>query len=82
MQSLGIAGMSKSEVSQLCAVLDGQVQAFLTRRLDAEYPYVYLDARYEHVQEGWAGAVHGGTDRLRYQKRRGERGVGPGGDGQ
>lgn len=50
-QSLGIAGMSKSEVSRLCAVLDGQVQAFLTRRLDAEYPYVYVDARYEHVRE-------------------------------
>jgi len=50
-QSLGIAGMSKSEVSRLCAVLDGQVQAFLTRRLDGEYPYVYLDARYEHVRE-------------------------------
>lgn len=50
-QSLGIAGMSKSEVSRLCAVLDGQVQAFLTRRLDAEYPYVYVDARYENVRE-------------------------------
>lgn len=48
---MGIAGMSKSEVSRLCAVLDGQVQAFLTRRLDAEYPYVYVDARYEHVRE-------------------------------
>lgn len=50
-QSLGIAAMSKSEVSRLCAVLDGQVQAFLTRRLDAEYPYVYVHARYEHVRE-------------------------------
>jgi len=43
--------MSKSEVSRLCAVLDGQVQLFLTRRLDVEYPYVYVDARYEHVRE-------------------------------
>ena len=50
-QTLGIAGLSKSEVSRLCAVLDGQVQAFLTRRLDADYPYVYVDARYEHVRE-------------------------------
>ena len=51
-QSLGIAGLSKSEVSRLCAVLDEQVQAFRTRRLDAEYPYVWLDARFEHVREG------------------------------
>jgi putative transposase len=51
-QSLGIAGMSKSEVSRLCAVLDEQVQAFQERRLDADYPYVWLDARYEHVREG------------------------------
>jgi putative transposase len=35
-QTLGIAGISKSEVSRLCAVLDAQVAAFRTRRLDAE----------------------------------------------
>src|SRR6266508_67096 len=51
-QSLGIAGMSKSEVSRLCAVFDEQVAVFSDRRLDAEYPYVWLDARYEHVREG------------------------------
>jgi putative transposase len=50
-QSLGIAGLSKSEVSRLCASLDFQVQAFLTRRLDGDYPYLYVDARYEHVRE-------------------------------
>jgi putative transposase len=51
-QSLGIAGMSKSEVSRLCASLDEEVGAFRGRRLDADYPYVWLDARYEHVREG------------------------------
>jgi putative transposase len=50
-QALGISGISKSEVSRLCATLDGQVEAFRNRRLDAEYPYVWLDARYEHVRE-------------------------------
>lgn len=50
-QSLGITAMSKSEVSRLCASLDAQVTAFRTRRLDAEYPYIFLDARYEHVRE-------------------------------
>lgn len=51
-QSLGITGLSKSEVSRLCQSLDEQVEAFRSRRLDAEYPYVWLDARYEHVREG------------------------------
>jgi transposase-like protein len=51
-QSLGIAGLSKSEVSRLCAVLDEQAHIFRTRPLDAVYPYVWLDARYEHVREG------------------------------
>lgn len=50
-QSLGIDSLSKSEVSRLCASLDGQVAAFRERRLDAEYPYLWLDARYEHVRE-------------------------------
>jgi putative transposase len=50
-QSLGIAGISKSEVSRMAASLDAQVEAFCTRRLDAEYPYVWIDARYEHVRE-------------------------------
>src|SRR5919202_767366 len=50
-QSLGIAGISKSEVSRMAASLDAQVAAFRTRRLDAEYPYVWGDARYEYVRE-------------------------------
>jgi transposase-like protein len=50
-QSLGIAGISKSEVSRMAATLDTQVDAFRTRRLDAEYPYLWIDARYEHVRE-------------------------------
>ncbi len=50
-QTLGISGISKSEVSRLCASLDAQTEAFRTRRLDGEYPYLWLDARYEHVRE-------------------------------
>jgi transposase-like protein len=51
-QALGISGISKSEVSRLAAALDDQVDAFRTRRLDAAYPYLWVDARYEHVREG------------------------------
>ena len=49
--ALGGSGISKSEVSRICAGLDEVVGAFRTRRLDhAEFPYVYLDATYLHVR--------------------------------
>ena len=47
----GDAGISKSEVSRICAGLDETVGAFRTRALDhTEFPYVYLDATYLHVR--------------------------------
>jgi putative transposase len=50
--ALGVdSGISKSEVSRICAGLDEVVGAFRTRRLDhIEVPYVYLDATYLHVR--------------------------------
>ena len=52
-EALGIdSGISRSEVSRICAALDEQVQAFFSRRLDhARFPYVILDATYLHVRE-------------------------------
>jgi len=45
------SGISKSEVSRICAGLDEVVGAFRTRTLDhVEFPYVYLDATYLHVR--------------------------------
>jgi transposase-like protein len=45
------SGISKSEVSRICAGLDEVVGAFRTRRLDhTEFPYVYLDATYLNVR--------------------------------
>ena len=39
------SGISKSEVSRICAGLDETVEAFRSQRLDhIEFPYVYLDA--------------------------------------
>jgi transposase-like protein len=51
--ALGIgSGISKSEVSRICAELDTAVGAFRTRDLDhVEFPYVYLDATYLHVRD-------------------------------
>jgi putative transposase len=47
-QALGVAsGISKSEVSRICADLDDQVAAFRSRSLEAaSFPYVFLDATY------------------------------------
>jgi transposase-like protein len=53
-RALGIdAGISKSEVSRICAELDAVVAAFRERRLDhARFPYVFLDATYVKAHEG------------------------------
>jgi putative transposase len=49
--AMGGSGISKSEVSRICAGLDEAVGAFRTRRLDhTEFPYVFLDATYLHVR--------------------------------
>jgi putative transposase len=55
-RALGIEGMSKSEVSRICAGLDAEVQAFRSRPLgEHAFPYLWLDATYLKVRE--AGRV-------------------------
>ncbi len=55
-ETLGIAGISKSEVSRMCTALDAEVSAFRSRSLAGEqYPYLWLDATYVKVRE--AGRV-------------------------
>jgi transposase-like protein len=54
--SLGITGISRSEVSRICAALDTEVETFRRRPLtEVAYPYVYFDATYLKVRE--AGRV-------------------------
>ena len=49
------SGISESEVSGICAGLDGTVEAFRGRRLGhTEFPYVYLDATYLTVRNSVA----------------------------
>jgi putative transposase len=57
--ALGIdAGISKSEVSRICAGLDETVGAFRSRTLGhTSFAYVYLDATYLHVRETRLGQV-------------------------
>jgi putative transposase len=46
-KALGAAsGISKSEVSRICAELDADLETFRTRRLEGEFPYVFADATY------------------------------------
>ena len=51
MTQLGLAGISKSAVSRLCAGLDEQVRCFRERPLEGAYPYLWLDAKVERVRE-------------------------------
>ena len=53
-RALGIeAGISKSEVSRICASLDEQVGAFRDRSLGhGAFPYLFLDATYLKAHEG------------------------------
>ena len=50
-KSLGLDGVSKSQVSRMAGELDEQVEAFRERRLPARYPYVWLDAVAIKVRE-------------------------------
>jgi putative transposase len=50
-EQLGIAGMSKDQVSRLCQGLDEQVRVFRERPLEGRYPYLWLDAKVERVRE-------------------------------
>lgn len=51
-RALGIEGISRSEVSRICAALDERMEAFRNRPLGGEYPYVWLDATVVKVREG------------------------------
>jgi putative transposase len=55
--ALGIdSGISKSEVSRICAGLDETVAAFRSRPLHhTRFPYLFLDATYLHVRRSGAG---------------------------
>jgi transposase-like protein len=50
-RAMGGTGISKSEVSRLVEEIDGRVNAFLTRPLEGEWPYVWIDATYVKARE-------------------------------
>ena len=52
-RAMGLEGISKSQVSRICAELDDAVAAWRSRPLDAgPYPFVWVDALSMKVREG------------------------------
>jgi putative transposase len=52
-EQLGVASLSKAQVSEMASYLDAQVEAFRTRPLDAgPYTFVWVDALAIKVREG------------------------------
>jgi len=47
-----MTGISKSQVSRLCAEIDDKIEAFLNRPLEGDWPYLWLDATYVKGRRG------------------------------
>lgn len=41
-QAMGMSGISKSQVSRLCAEIDEKVKAFLSRPIEGDWPYLWM----------------------------------------
>ena len=50
-QAMGMSGISRSQVSRLCAEIDERVQTFLQRPIEGDWPYLWIDATYLKVRE-------------------------------
>jgi putative transposase len=50
-KAMGMSGISKSQVSRLCAEIDERVNAFLSRPIEGDWPYLWIDATYLKVRE-------------------------------
>jgi len=50
-KAMGMTGISKSQVSRLCEEIDERVKAFLSRPIEGEWPYLWIDATYVKVRE-------------------------------
>ena len=50
-KAMGMSGISKSQVSRLCEEIDGKVKAFLSRPIEGDWPYLWIDATYMKVRQ-------------------------------
>jgi transposase-like protein len=49
-RAMGMSGISKNQVSRLCQEIDERVASFLSRPLEGDWPYLWLDASYVKVR--------------------------------
>src|SRR5213078_5339708 len=50
-KAMGMTGISKSQVSRLCEEIDDKVKAFLSRPIEGDWPYLWIDATYVKVRQ-------------------------------
>lgn len=50
-KAMGMSGISRSQVSRLCAEIDEKVKAFLERPIEGDWPYLWIDATYVKVRQ-------------------------------
>jgi len=50
-KAMGMSGISKSQVSRLCTEIDDRVKAFLSRPIEGDWPYLWIDATYVKVRQ-------------------------------
>jgi len=50
-KAMGMSGISRSQVSRLCAEIDDKVKAFLERPIEGDWPYPWIDATYMKVRQ-------------------------------
>ncbi len=50
-KAMGASGVSKSQVSRLVEEIDERVNAFLSRPIEGEWPYLWIDATYVKTRE-------------------------------
>src|SRR5690348_15114018 len=50
-KAMGMTGISKSQVSRLCEEIDEKVKAFLSRPIEGDWPYLWIDATYVKVRQ-------------------------------
>ena len=85
-KALGMGGISKSRVSELCEELDEEVERFRGRPLEGPYPYVWVDATYLKARQDGRVAATAVVIAVGVNAKTGERevlglDVGPGEDG-
>lgn len=51
-ESMGITNISASEVSDMNKSLDSMIDSFRKKKLESEYPVIWVDALYENIRSG------------------------------